>query len=178
MMNSLSWANSDDSKDLCTDFKSDKLETFYTHTQCLSLWDYKAKILATLPRENNPAVYVGSGVVAYNLLLSKAFDRQKENTDSQDFDAEKLGFKIYGKFHFPYGIVYSEGGTKTDNDTLSLNMLDKKIVKRHELYVIAREDGKKPTKQEILKYKQKIRKQIIQAKKSGKYDDFEGVPGF
>ncbi len=62
-------------------------------------------------------------------------------------------------------------------DTVRINLLDKKVMKRNDLYIIARADGKKPTNKEILMYKQKIRQQLMKARISGKYDDFQDMTG-
>lgn len=90
-------------------------------------------------------------------------------------DAESMGMKIIGTFHFPYPVVYADAGTRTDASTVSLNMLNKKIAARREIFIIARADGKKPTAREIAQYKRIIRTQIAKAKRSGKYDNFEDM---
>lgn len=180
MMNSLGTGSTDSttSKDLCTDAEVTKstLTSHYIDVSCTSLWDYKARMISTLPKSNNPWIWVGSGVIVMNPLWVKGMKPQTQAPET-DADMKQYGIVIEGVFNFPYPIVYKEGGTRIDADSLALDMLDKNILKKRDLYIIARADGKKPTNAEILKYKKIIRAEILKAKKSKKYDDFENMLG-
>ncbi len=170
-------SESDISKNLCVDFEKENTDLYYTWATCASLGDYRARIISTLPKANNPGIYVSSGVIAYNVLLSKALNRNKTGIDTSTPDIEMLGIKIEGTFKFPYPIVHADAWVRIGTDTVRINLLDKKVMKRNDLYIIARADGKKPTNKEILKYKQKIRQQLMKARISGKYDDFQDMTG-
>lgn len=180
MMNSLD-TNSPSTatpKDLCTDPEITKSihTSHYMDVSCTSLWDYKVRMISTLQKSNNPWIWVGSGVIVMNPFWTKNIRTQEQNTE-MDPDMKQYGVIIEGIFHFPYPIVYKEGGTAIDADSLVFDMLDKNILKKRELYIIARADGKKPTNAEILKYKKMMRAEILKAKKSKKYNDFESMLG-
>ncbi len=170
-------SDTDISKDLCIDFDKEKTDLYYTWATCASLGDYRARIISILPKANNPGIYVSSGVIVYNVLLSKALDGNKSSVNTSKPDMEMLGIKIEGTFKFPYPIVHADAWVRMGTDTVRINLLDKKVMKRNDLYIIARADGKKPTNKEILMYKQKIRQQLMKARISGKYDDFQDMTG-
>jgi hypothetical protein len=180
MMNSLGTGSVDSTtpKDLCTDADAKKatLTEYYTDVTCTSLGDYKARMISTLPKENNPWIWVGSGVIVMNPLWVKGIKPQTQTTET-DMDMKQYGVVIEGIFNFPYPIVYKEGWTRIDADSIALDMLDKNILNKRDLYIIARADGKKPTNAEILKYKKLIRSEVLKAKKSKKYDEFENIVG-
>ena len=173
-----SGSESDTSKDLCKDFETDKVEKFYTNISCSSLGDYAARIISTLPKENNPGIYISSGVIVYNLMVSKSFNRASGDDNMNSDKMEDFGVKIDATFKFPYKVVYMDAWEIKADDTVYINMLDKKVAKRKDFYIIARADGKKPTKSEINKYKQKVRQQIVKAKRSDKFKDFQEFSPF
>lgn len=183
MMSSLSGSTSSDStssKDLCKDFdtKMGSYMGFYQDISCQSLADYRARIASTLPIINNPGIFVGSGVVVFNPIWSNNIKKTPvtKSSDMYDgMDAESAGMKIVGTFHFPYPVVYADAGKRTDASTVFLNMLDKKIAVKREIFIIARADGKKPTIKELNNYKRIIRNQLAKAKRSGKYEKFEDI---
>ncbi len=170
-------SSSDTPKNLCKVFNDDEIGDFYTNSSCESLGDYRASIISTLPKDNNPGIYVWSGVIVYNVLLSKTLGKDANNNSTDTVKMQDYGVKIDATFKFPYPIVYLDAGEKPSSNVVHLNMFDKKVMKRQELYIIARADGKKPTKIEITKYKQKVRQQIIKAKKSGKFKEFQELSG-
>lgn len=66
---------------------------------------------------------------------------------------------------FPWNVVYKDTGKLSSLNTLTLNLLDPKISKKKELFIIATQDGKKLKPKEIARYKQLLRKQIRLSKK-------------
>jgi hypothetical protein len=189
MMNSLSEMNMSGSttpnsttpKNLCDDFTKDtaSLTWFYLDISCESLGDYKARVRSTFLADKNPWVLVESGVIVFNPLWSKSLEESdiSDEVGYSPVDGPDLGMVINWTFNLPYPIVYRDIGKKLDIDSLELNMLDKKIMKRKELFIVARADGKKPTIKELIRYKKLIRAQVLKAKKSGKYKDFDDMTG-
>jgi hypothetical protein len=64
-------------------------------------------------------------------------------------DMRNFGMRIDGVFTFPYPIVYAQAGTILQSQKIYLDLLDPKMMKRNEIFIIARADGKTPTLSEI-----------------------------
>jgi hypothetical protein len=66
---------------------------------------------------------------------------------------------------------------KIGSGSIKLDMLDARVMKKSDLYIIARADGKVPTKNEMIQYKKNLRSQMLKAKRSEKYLFFSENPG-
>lgn len=88
-------------------------------------------------------------------------NRVPRNGGDDDFspmDAEQLGFSIVQSYTLPGKIAYKEAGTLSGSNTVVLNLLDPKILRKQSIIVISTTDGTKLTPREINAYKLKLRK--------------------
>lgn len=84
--------------------------------------------------------------------------RSGSDDDFSQMDAEQLGFSIVQSYTIPGKVSYHEAGTLSGANTVVLNLLDPKILRKQSLIAISTTDGRKLTTREINTYKLKLRK--------------------
>ena len=80
------------------------------------------------------------------------------NENLSGMSAEDMGFSIRQSYTLPGTIVYNEAGTLSGSNTVLLNLLDPKVLKKHSLLLISTTDGKQLTSREVNMYKLLLKK--------------------
>ncbi len=130
--------------------------------------EYRAKIETKTSTLDTPGVLMLSGVTIIDVLhvdSDSKFATDDTSMSNLDTSGESLGFSITESVTLPGKIVHKDAGTLSGTSTVNINLLDPKISKKRELFVIATTDGKKLKPAQITKYKVLLRKQIRSAKK-------------
>lgn len=65
---------------------------------------------------------------------------------------------MHQKYTFPGKISFADVGTISPDNTISLNLLDSKVLSRRSLVVIVTSDGRKLSRKEINAYKLQLKK--------------------
>lgn len=96
-----------------------------------------------------------------DLLALGESDRTLMDTGEADTggqSAKDMGFSMSQTYIAPSPIVYHEAGTLSGSAALTLDLLDKKVLTRKSLIMIATQDGKKLSRKEINRYKMELKK--------------------
>lgn len=130
--------------------------------QCTSLWDYKVQITGDLDyRKQKWIIFQSGGTIVADLLLlwdGETTPSSSERTAEWTKEAEDMGFSMSQKYTFPGKVSFIDAGTITSDNTVSLNLLDSKILNRRSLIVIVTSDGRKLSRKEINGYKLQLKK--------------------
>ncbi|GAB0174290.1 MAG: hypothetical protein HHAS10_01690 [Candidatus Altimarinota bacterium] len=130
--------------------------------QCTSLGDYKVQITGDLDyRKQKGIIFQSGGTIVADLLLlgdGETTPSSSERTAEGTKEAEDMGFSMSQKYTFPGKVSFIDAGTITSDNTVSLNLLDSKILNRRSLIVIVTSDGRKLSRKEINGYKLQLKK--------------------
>lgn len=137
--------------------------------KCTNTGDYRAKVETESSIWDNLAILVMSGIMVIDAMNIDSNSESAKSEVSEDQESaispEDMWFSVSESITFPWNVVYKDAGKLSSANTLTLNLLDPKISKKKELFIIATQDGKKLKPKEIARYKQLLRKQIRLSKK-------------